>query len=337
MDASWLWNEVDVTGVLKDVENQYKFILAIQEMFAVGSWMNFELAQEKLNKAMTEFNKVSMDILAATYPFVSELRLQARDGKIQGEALEKLCQTVTAQKAEIQGLFRDPERKLPIEILVKNFGKAFADISADEWKQLLDTRQSGAELKESDFRDAMFAQIKSFREESEGRKLMQLWKDLTGFDNPKLWSAARGYPASVLFEDHSAAMMVLGAIDALAESPVDKIKDACRVLESAKLNGESEQEEAFLARFLPKRYAKLNVQAENLAAYFSKKISPAPSEWWGDPSRDDVVLDFVKSNYDSEFRSTIESKIKNMSADDAKAELLKLIATIPDAGIALMS
>ena len=37
------------------------------------------------------------------------------------------------------------------------------------------------------------------------------------------------------------------------------------------------------------------------------------------------------------FRPDVESKIKKMSDTEAKAALLKLVALIPDAGIALMN
>ena len=337
MDASWLWNEVDVSGVLTDVENQYKFILAMQEMFSVSSWMNFETAQEKLRKAMTEYNKVSLDVLAATYPFVSELKEQVKDSKIQGEALEKLCLSVTTQKGVVQALFRDPMLKLPIEILSKNLGDEVADISDEEWKQILDARQSGAELGETDFRDAMFTQIKAFREKSEGRKLMLLWKEMTESEDPDLWSAAHMFPADVLFANSSDARLVLGTIRGLAEASVDKIKSACKVLKKAKLHNEIKQKGVFLERNFPNRYAKLNVKAEDLAAYFATKLGATPNTWRNNPAREDAVLDFVKSNYDSSFRPEIESKIKKMSSEEAKSELLKLIASIPDAGIALMS
>ena len=337
MDASWLWNEVDVSGVLKDVENQYKFILVIQDLFAVSSWLNFEAAQDKLNKAMTEFNKISLDVLATTYPFVAELKEQVKDNKIQGDALEKLYMTVSTQKAEVHALFRDPGRKVPIDLLVKNLGDSVSDISADEWKQLLDARQGGAELKEADFRDAMFSQIKTFREKSEGRKLTQLWKDMTDSDDPDLWSKVHGFPADVLFASPSDASMVLGTIRNLSEASVEKIKNACKILKKAKLHDECKQETTFLARNLPKRYAKLNIKASDLATCFANKLGASPNAWHNNPSREDVVMDFVKSNYDSSFRPEIESKIKNMPAEAAKAELLKLIASNPDAGIALMS
>ncbi len=337
VDASWLWNEVDVSGVLRDVENQYKFIIAMQELFSVSSWMNFEAAQEKLRCAMTEYNKISLDIFAATYPFVAELEEQVKDGKIQGESLEKLCLCVVTQKPVIQALFRDPAMKKPIEILVKNLGEEVADITADEWKQLLGARQSGAELGEIDFRDAMFTQIKAFREKSEGRKLMLLWKEKTESEDPDHWSAMHTYPADVLFASPSDAQMVLGAIRGLTGMSVDKIKDAYKVLKKAKLHSENSQKSVFLERNLPKRYAKLNIKAEDLAAYFASKLGASPNTWCNNPMREDVVMDFVKSNYDASFRPDIESKIKKMTSDEAKAELLKLIASIPDAGIALMS
>lgn len=337
MDASWLWNEVDVSGVLRDVENQYAFILAMQDMFAVGSWMDFASAQEKLDKAMTEFNKVSLDVLAATYPFVGELRAQVKDGKIQGEALEKLCRTVAAQKAEILALFRDPERKAPIEILAKSLGEGVADISADEWRQILDARSGGAELKEADFRDALFAQAKAFREKSEGRRLMQLWKGLTGSGDPDLWSAAHGLPADVLFANRADARRVIGTIGGLSDSTVERVKEACGILKKAKLLDAAGQAAAFLARYLPARYARLNVKAADLAACFAERLGASPNAWWNDSGREDVVMDFARSNYNTAFRPEIESKIRKMPAEDAKAELLKLIASVPDAGLALMS
>ncbi len=337
MDASWLWNEVDVSGVLKDVENQYRFILDMQEMFSVSSWMGFETALEKLRKAMTEHNKVSLDILAATYPFVAELREEVRDSKIQGEALEKLCLSVATQKSVVQALFRDPGMKLSIEILARNLGDDAADISDEEWKQMLDARQGGAELGEEDFRNAMFAQIRAFREKSEGRKLQQLWKEMTRSDGPDEWSASNMYPADVLFANAHEARFVIGVIRTLSEVPVEKIKDACKVLKKCKLQGEAKQKATFLDRNLPKRYAKLNIQAEDLAAYFASRLGAAPNAWWNSPARDEAVLDFVKSNYDSSFRPDIESRVNRMSSDEAKAELLKIIASVPDAGIALMS
>ena len=105
----------------------------------------------------------------------------------------------------------------------------------------------------------------------------------------------------------------------------------------SKFNDEPKQKAVFLERNLPKRYSKLNVKADDLAAYFAAKLGATPNAWWNNPAREDAVLDFVKSNYDSSFRPEIESKIKKMSSDEAKTELLKLIASIPDAGIALMS
>lgn len=145
------------------------------------------------------------------------------------------------------------------------------------------------------------------------------------------------FPADVLFANSSDARLVLGTIRGLAEASVDKIKSACKVLKKAKLHNEIKQKGVFLERNFPNRYAKLNVKAEDLAAYFATKLGATPNTWRNNPAREDAVLDFVKSNYDSSFRPEIESKIKKMSSEEAKSELLKLIASIPDAGIALMS
>ena len=99
----------------------------------------------------------------------------------------------------------------------------------------------------------------------------------------------------------------------------------------------AQQGKNFLSRYLPKRYAKLAVKPGDLADWFSKHLGAKPNLWWNNPAREDEVLQFVKHNYDAGFRPDVESKIKKMSDAEAKAELLKLVALIPDAGIALMN
>lgn len=336
-DASWLWNETDVSEAVKDIENQYRFVLSVQSMFAVSSWLNFAAAQEKLLKAMTEDNKISLAVLAATYPFVSELAVQVKDPKIQGDALAALCLTMDTQKETINSLFREPSKSKPIEILVANLGGDAAEITSAEWKEILDARQGGAELNENDFRDAMWNAIKSYREKSEGYKLLKLWNDATGTDGPDSWSDANGLPCDVLFAEEAEARRVLGVLRDLDEASSERIKAACNSLKKAKMADAAQQGKNFLSRYLPKRYAKLAVKPGDLADWFSKHLGAKPNLWWNNPAREDEVMQFVKHNYDAGFRPDVESKIKKMSDAEAKAELLKLVALIPDAGIALMN
>ncbi len=336
MDASWLWNETDVSDVLKDAENQYRFILAMQELFAVGSWMDFAAAQTRLSDAMTKENKVSLEILASTHPYVSELAAQAKDGKIQGDALDSLCTTVELRKKEIAELFRDPARKMQIELLVRNLGAEAADTTAEEWKAILDARQGGAEMNESDFRNAILVDVQKFRSKSEGRRLAALWKEKTGSESPDDWAREHSLPADSMFADMESADVVIGVMQSLSETPVDRIKAAFKTLKAAKITNKAGCGANFLERNFPKRYRRLGVKAEALAEAFKRALGDAPNRWRSDPRREDAALEFVRENYNIQFRPRLEERIRGMSGADAKAELLKLIASVPDAGLALM-
>lgn len=336
-DASWLWNEGDVMGVLADVKNRYRFICEMQALFGVGSWMDFATAQARLRKALFDDNRVSIAVIATAHPFVAELASASENGKIDGDALERLCGLVETQRETVAALFRDVDHAMALDVLVKNLGQEFADVTAEEWRAILAGIDNGARLPEETFRTAVATQMRDLRDKSEGRKLLQLWKDRTGANDADAWSAARGLPADVLFMDVGDAKFVIGVLrEVVAKAPSDKVRRACDLLAGIRLADEAEQRANFLQRHLPKRYRRLGVEAMEFADWLRRKLGDAPNRWQSDQRHEEAVETFVRENYDAGFRPQIENRIREMSDAEVKTRLLKLIADNPDVGLALM-
>ena len=139
-----------------------------------------------------------------------------------------------------------------------------------------------------------------------------------------------------MFADMESADVVIGVMQSLSETPVDRIKAAFKTLKAAKIANKAGCGANFLERNFPKRYRRLGVKAEALAEAFKRALGDVPNRWRTDPRREDAALEFVRENYNIQFRPRLEERIRGMSGADAKAELLKLVASVPDAGLALM-
>lgn len=337
MDASWLWSEGDVSGVLQNVKNQYRFILSVQGLFAVNSWMDFATAQRRMATLLTTDNKISLEILAGAHPFVAELAALVKDAKIQGAALEKMCDLVANNVQAVRDLFRDPKRTAALAILRKNLGDVAPNLSDDVWNAILDERRDGAELGEQDYRKVIVNDLKARLEASERSKLLAAWRERTDSATPNEWSAAHRRPADALFEVAGIANQVLGVMRRLDTASGEDIKSALAALKSAKLAAtEARTDELFLTRCLPKRYQEMGVSASELAAWFAERLGDDPNGWRFSAAWEDCVQAFVQKSYETSIRPHVETRIQEMSADAAKAALLRLAQTHPEIGLDLM-
>lgn len=336
-DASWLWNEGDVSGVLTDVKSQYEVIRETQQLFGNMPYMSFNEALERLSKLLYNENKISVSALSSKYPFVSQLGRLVCNVKLQGNELKELVVLLIQHNKIIRELFLDPVKTRQIDFLkclFRDSGKTITDI---EWKLILQNLTNRAKSEEHIFNQNAWSEIETILIDSEGTKLREVWNLETSSSSPSSWSEKTGMPAEILFDDSFVVRDVLSIIETPERYTTSQIKDARIIIETKLIPFEIELDlsDRFIKRFLSSRYLILDISAVSLRDYLFQKLGNKPNEWRDSSEYEHVISAFVKINYDTTLRPLIEERVQALDDATAKTTLLNLIKKSPEVGIEL--
>ena len=185
------------------------------------------------------------------------------------------------------------------------------------------------------------AEIKSHQSRN---KLLQLWKEKTGTENPIEWSKLRRTPILAMIPYRSPLLSdVQDAFEALNDksAPVAKVE---RALNFFSVHGESfewfasdrDVDSAF-RKVMIGRYAAVVSDVEKVRSRFEAVLGDDVYGWYGHPERRDVVRKMAEAEYNLNCAERLRAKINAMSADRAKEYLVKLVVDSIDVGLTILS
>ncbi len=335
--AGWLWNKENVGAEIENVYAQYGVILQIQKLVGVTGHFPFSAAVARLKHAIYEENKVSLVVIKAACPALSQLLLILSAPKI-GASMADLETELINQNALLRELFFDPAHKKQIALLQKLFEETLRGQGESELRSVYESLSCGTERTEADFKAQAISEIEMFFKASSARQILELWRDKTGTVSPSEFSITAGLPAAMWLNE--SAERYIDVICDPSACTAEKLTEAKKVLEASSFAvkpGEVQLVgERFIKRALPLRYQKLGVMADELSQALKSRLGADTNRWLQSPDFSKSVEAFICERYQSVYRKKAEEKVKALSADDAKQRLLKLVDHIPDVGFSIL-
>lgn len=171
-------------------------------------------------------------------------------------------------------------------------------------------------------------------------KVRSLWKEKSGFDSPKDWSAHHRMPILLMISDTEADTWQR-IFDMLNLSNLDdkQIKECLDALENTtiwdRLSDKDLQNQVFVERILKDNAIVLD-DIEEVKNVLSSHMSVPAYSWLGNPKMDSTIAELVRSKYLKGRYTLAMDRIDKMDAEDVKRYLKELIKSNPTVGIQII-
>lgn len=335
--AGWLWTMQNVEAEIETVFHQYGIIKHVQELIGQPGYMSFDSTMDRVKRALYDENKVSLALIAGNYPALSRLIEIISSPKI-GDMMEELEQAFSHQNELLKSVFFDPARKEQISILKAFFGDALPVQGENELREMYESLSCGSRRSEDDFKSQALREIESFAKQSLAKQIHELWKERTGTESPGQYSYDSGIPAALwLCEAHADYVKV---ISNPASYTPERLKEIRKALEQGAIevgrDDAQTMEKRFLQWALPKRYHNFGITAADLSQGLKKELGADPNIWRASPEFLEKVEKIIRDRYQSVFRQKALDKVSTMTPEAAKERLLRLVESIPDAGLEVL-
>lgn len=194
----------------------------------------------------------------------------------------------------------------------------------------------------STFETNLKARTDAKKKEQKKYQLKKLWNDLTGYDSPQKWSEAHLTPISVLVDEtdtDKANKLFRVFTDNSADAKT--IEQSLVYLENkpvfiARMDNPDEIEDAFRAKILG-RYSTVICDLNDVKDYIQSRCTTPIYDWYGSPSVQKKVAEYASSVYRTSANSGVMQRIDDMSPDEAKAYLKRLVKDDVEVGISIIT
>lgn len=334
--ASWLWNAQNVEDEIELLEAKYQIIQIFQSITGLAAYIKYDDVVVRLKKAIETDNKISIELLAGKYPFLTEF-MEAMNASGVGDGLKKFAESFKRNQDSIKALFFEQTKKIQIEILKSTFESQLASLADSEINKLYaDSMTSGAKRNPDEFKANATREIDEYLKKSTMQQLLAMWEQKTGSKSPAEWSASHKMPSSVLFESIQNAFKVVPLVNNPKNYQTGALENAIKVLFKETIPEQGDIDSRFLQRVLPKKYDSLNISASGLADALTDTLGNNPDNWQQGPKMLDAVEKFVRERYASAFKEKALNKVKVMSPEDAKKKLISFVEKNPDVGLDIL-
>lgn len=340
-EASWLWNERDISDVIAEIGAKWSFIREVRTLHGpYGTWLGFEEALETVRKAVGGENRVSLAVLAQKTPFAGKLGEFLALSNPGTSDIAGASELLVGEAEGYRALFRDPSRKETLGRLAALFADADESkaLSADDWRAIHDSiPPGGAGLDAATFRETVWPIVRKHADASFRGRLAAAWKAATGTDSPDAWSEEKMRPAEVLFAKRSVADAVLDVWKNPAAVGEKERSAALVALDALQVPTDEEADKRFLERYLPDEgLATMGIPACELAEWFKHDLG-GPNGWRWHEKLAKVRKAFVHGSYEKDILPKAKAKVSGMTDREAKEALLRVVERNPEAGLSLLA
>ncbi|CCY54306.1 putative uncharacterized protein [Coprococcus sp. CAG:782] len=334
---SSLWNSEMGEAEIRKLIVDYTFVKETNTLLNCNAHSKaeaFEKWREKLEFAMCSHEALEEKFasLKEVYSFLFDI-VTRKD--ILPDQMEKCTQSLCEQRLDVQHYF-DNEVGVFYEIY-----KAYLDdISVEEAAQLKVPRLINVFRESKTESNALVKQLADeFRKNQTKTKLFNLWKEKTNSKTPRDWSYMHRTPILLMvskeqYDEAKKAFEVLNRTMATEK----EIDNALLLLENAKfyddLGSEEKINHAF-SNFLG-RYKGILKDIDKVRDAL-ERLSVETYEWDSHPAVKTKIEELAKAEYDAGGSDAVVSKIENMSSDDLKSHLIKLIKNNMNIGVEIIN
>ena len=340
-EASWLWNERDLSDAIAEIEAKWRFIREVRSLHGpYGTWVDFDEAHEKVRLAVCVENRVSFAVLAQKSPFVGKLGVFLGNANPTAAEIAEAAELLSSEAEGYRALFRDPSRTEALCRLAALFADADATkaLATDDWRAIHDgIAPGGAGLDAATFRETVWPLVQNRADASFRGRLAAAWKAATGTESPDAWSEEKVRPAEVLFARRSDADALLEVWKNPAGAKEHDRTAALAAIAGLKMPTDKEADARFLERYLPDEgLATMGIPAYALADWFKSDLG-APNGWRWHDDLAKVRKEFVHGSYEKDILPKAKAKVSGMTDREAKEALLRVVEKNPEAGISLLA
>lgn len=332
--AGWLWNAHDVENVIAEVLCEYRVVYELQPLLNCEGYVPFKDAIQQLKDVVFKENKIPKTMVVRKYPALEALFncLTQPDGAAFADELSKILSN--AHKA-IQTVFFDPEKVTQLKLIQEKLGEEMPS-AWDEAMGIYSVLPYGVSLDEDTFLQQARGKIQEYRTNSLVAQIRHIWNETTGTESPDDWSDMYRLPASMLFTERELSCDVLAIIANPTDFTPTTLKRALDTLQEMSTPDIANCRRRFVESVVPNRYRTLKVDASALCEWLSEHVDKRPNQWQRGQAMTKAVGTFIKQQYEFSFREIAVGKIKQLSGDDVKRRLLKLVDENPDIGLAFL-
>lgn len=334
---SSLWNSEMGEAEIRKLIVDYTFVKETNTLLNCNAHSKaeaFEKWREKLEFAMCSHEALEEKFasLKEVYSFLFDI-VTRKD--ILPDQMEKCTQSLCEQRLDVQHYF-DNEVGVFYEIY-----KAYLDdISVEEAAQLKVPQLINVFRKSKTESNALVKQLADeFRKNQTKTKLFNLWKEKTNSKTPRDWSYMHRTPILLMvskeqYDEAKKAFEVLNRTMATEK----EIDNALLLLENAKFYDDLGSEEKINHAFsnLLGRYKGILKDIDKVRDAL-ERLSVETYEWDSHPAVKTKIEELAKAEYDAGGSDAVVSKIENMSSDDLKSHLIKLIKNNMNIGVEIIN
>lgn len=336
-DSSYLWQIGDTNHQIDNLYVDLRLIYVVNRLLTTKqkTYKEVRIALiEKLNNI-----KIPLPILFELKPDLHAILEQLcaiRDGQVSNK--EEMLRTIDASADEFNDFFNNQFEIFSMALTTY----VDSQIATDELDHLYNNTEAGTLFKTIDqFAIYMKRELDKFRKNKKILKMFEAWKNVTGTQNPAEWSKLNGIPILCLFIDNQKlAQSVFAALNnestMPSESEIDRAISFINSRSFAILKDKEKCDKAFIEYFCGE-YSYVVENADGLRDRIRTLTPSSVYEWFF--SRDALrkeMIKYSKERYELKYRSKVKDKVRNLSAEDAKKFLDKLIEDDPLLGINIL-
>lgn len=334
--SGWLWKRGDAEAVLEEVYRQMLCAEHIRTLAETSGYLSFEDALKRMRNAVMVENKVPTEFWTKKHPALQRFfELLARPSMSTEDvlALEAILQQ---QGGVIRDLFFDAAQTMQLNAMRDIFGNVWPSSLSESCELYSTFSPDSAKADEQSFKLQGRGKIEDYNRTLISKSVATLWYERTDSQSPDEWSRKHALPAECVLkvEDAKSIVDAVANPGSVSAERLQSVYDELRK-EGAFVDAVTAGDK-FLKRVLPIRYQKIGFSAGELSDWLCRQLGDSPDRWLADGGLYEAVETFIKQGYDTHARIKATDKVKNLSDQEAKKLLLKLIDKIPDAGFSVL-
>jgi hypothetical protein len=332
--AGWLWNAKDVENVIAEVSREYQVIHDLQPLLNCTGYISFKDALQRLKDVVFKENKIPKTMVVRQYPVLEALFtcLTQPDG---GAFTDELSRVLKNDREIVQTVFFDPRKVALLKLLKEKLGDELPSVG-DEALEIYSVLPDGARMNEETFLQQARIKVQEYRTNSLAAHIRNIWNKITGTESPDNWSDEHHLPAAMIFTESELSRDVLAVIANPADFTPATLIRVMDILQKMSAPDIADCRRRFTENVVPTRYRKLKVDANGLCNWLLEHVDKHPNQWQMGQALTKAVETYIKEQYKSSFQEIAVGKINQLTGEDLKARLLKLVEENPDIGLAFL-
>lgn len=338
--ANWVWNTDTVNAKIDELICEYEIVEVSNKILAknttyvdtIRSWV------DKLGQIRLAYSVIKND-LADNKPFYEMLYNLYKQRNLLDSQKKTFLELLRANTDNFKQFMGSQS-----VLFTKACSFYLDDLTEEDVKSILDDDTYGfgsSYLLEPDKYTAKVQKaVATYKNAQKYTQLKKKWNDLTGTDSPFAWSNKYNMPILAMVPDDevSTARKVFGIINSktkdedsivTAEDYISKMSYVDR------LNSKTERDKAFKEVFLGD-YSVLFDDVEKVKEYLHNHVSEAPFHWLGSKEVTGKIKTMANAKYVESGYGKAKKVIDDMSADQVKEYLKKLIEYNIVVGVEIM-